>query len=127
MDENTANDIGFFEYVFQKQKEFQRIAKRPVDNLTYEEKEVLGKDFILALHSELSEVLNEFHWKGWKDRSIVYTEQQLKNLQVELIDVFIFWVDLCLVWELTPRKIVELYLEKHRINTERQQQRKDNK
>lgn len=72
---------------------------------------------ILAIISELGEVLAETNFKWWKNN------QEINNdaLQEEIIDVFHFLISLCLKVGITPQKLYEAYLSKNTENLLRQE------
>lgn len=78
------------------------------------------KEYILAMHAELSELLEWANWKHWKTEKVEYTDERINEIHIELIDILHFWTNLCIVWSLTPERIVELYREKNIENHKRQ-------
>lgn len=105
------------EEVFKRQKRF---VKRffDVDNLTDSEKVKWSKEFILCIQQELAELVEELPWKHWKDYSDFKID--ILNLQYELVDLFHFFVDLCLVWKLDSEKLLKMYDSKSKHNLDRQ-------
>ncbi|MFZ7104654.1 MAG: dUTPase [Peptococcaceae bacterium] len=71
---------------------------------------------ILAIISELAEVLDETNFKWWKNTREIKKE----NLKEELIDVFHFYISLCLKVGITPEDLFEAYQKKNRENILRQ-------
>ena len=71
---------------------------------------------VLAMISELSEVLDEVNFKWWKNKRTVNTEA----LQDELVDVLHFFVSMCLRAGMTPQEMYDIYMEKNRENFNRQ-------
>mgnify|MGYP001611189923 FL=1 len=79
-----------------------------------------NKEYILAMHAELSELLEWANWKHWKTEKVEYTDERINEIHIELIDILHFWMNLCIVWSLTPERIIELYREKNIENHKRQ-------
>lgn len=75
---------------------------------------------ILAMHAELSELLEWTNWKIHKKTRTIYTPEILKEIHIELIDLLHFWINLCIIWNFTPEMIVELFNEKNNENHARQ-------
>lgn len=71
----------------------------------------------IALIEETTEVLNEVHYKWWKNPKPV----NYAALHEELIDVLHFWVSMCLDAGLDPEKAYEIYVHKNRENRARQE------
>lgn len=71
----------------------------------------------LALHTELSESLQETNWKPWRDKQ-THTEW-LEQYKGELIDCMHFFVNLCLNSGMNAEEVYRRYIEKNKINQER--------
>lgn len=71
----------------------------------------------LALVDEVMEALHNAPWKPWSKR----TEWNLEELQGELVDVFTFLVQLCILAGVGPEDLRKGYFEKSRINQDRQE------
>lgn len=84
-------------------------------NLDYSEEEWMQKE-VLAMLSELSEVLDEVNFKWWKNKKPVNTEA----LQGELVDILHFFVSMCLHAGLDAQTLFEKYREKNKENFDRQ-------
>ncbi|MGI6227118.1 MAG: dUTPase [Peptococcales bacterium] len=72
---------------------------------------------ILAIISELGEVLAETNFKWWKNPR----EINSAALKEEIIDVFHFLISLCLKVGITPEELYEVYLIKNNENLRRQE------
>lgn len=70
----------------------------------------------LALIDEVMEALHCAPWKTWSKR----TTWDWDELHKELVDVFTFFVELCLLAGLGPEALEKGYFEKAKINQERQ-------
>ncbi|HEY8389590.1 MAG TPA: dUTPase [Clostridia bacterium] len=71
---------------------------------------------ILALISELSEVLDEVNFKWWKNSKPIDNSA----LKEELVDVLHFFVSMCLQAGMTAQELYEIYLSKNEENIKRQ-------
>ncbi|MDK2823072.1 MAG: hypothetical protein PWQ67_1720 [Clostridia bacterium] len=71
---------------------------------------------ILAIISELAEVLDETNFKWWKN-SMEIDNQALKE---EIIDVFHFFISLCIKVGISPQDLYEAYIHKNKENLFRQ-------
>ena len=71
---------------------------------------------ILAIISELSEVLDEVNFKWWKNPK----EIDGQSLKEELVDVMHFFVSMCLHAGMTADELYQIYLEKNKENLKRQ-------
>jgi len=72
---------------------------------------------VLAIISELAELLNETNFKWWKN------PKKLDNSAIkgEIIDVFHFVISICLKVGITPQELYDAYLDKNKENILRQE------
>lgn len=84
-------------------------------NLAYSREEWMQKE-VLAMISELSEVLDEVNFKWWKNPKSV-DDAALKG---ELVDVLHFFVSMCLKSGMTAEELFSLYKAKNQENFDRQ-------
>ena len=84
-------------------------------NLTFSREEWMQKE-VLAMISELSEVLDEVNFKWWKNPKPV-DDASLKG---ELVDVLHFFVSMCLKSGMTAEELFALYKAKNQENFDRQ-------
>ena len=136
------------ELIFQKQKELlEYLNKSKPDNYyagpeRYPFEKVMH--MMTAMSDEFSEVRAGLNWKHWKSYSEEYeggeddsapnltdlqaTQEQiisnskLSYLQNEWIDILHFWVQGAQELGLDSKKTLELYLDKNKVNHERQDQ-----
>lgn len=73
--------------------------------------------YAMALQVELSEMLEECNYKWWKNPKPVDKDK----LQEEIVDVFHFFVSLCLASGMDAETLYRRYLDKNRENHLRQQ------
>lgn len=71
----------------------------------------------LALVDEVMEALHCVPWKPWSKRTLWDWEE----LQGELVDVFTFFVQLCILAGVGPEDLESGYFEKSKINEDRQE------
>lgn len=91
-------------------------------NLEFSKEEWMQKE-VLAMLSELSEVLDEVNFKWWKNKKPVNDEA----LQGELVDILHFFVSMCLHAGLSAETLYEKYMLKNKENFDRQYGRSDKK
>ncbi len=114
--------MEFLKEIFEKQILLNKVIGNDllIIKENQDEREKYTKEFTLAIHSEVSEMLNCINWKYWKETKIVYTNDNKLKLHTELIDILHFWVNLCILWNLTPEKLINLFNEKNKENHDRQ-------
>jgi len=103
------------QHIYQLQNELDQkiIKERNLSHILFEE--WMQKDCI-AIISELSELMEEVNYKWWKNPKVL----DKKRIHEELIDVFHFFVSMCIKADLTPEDLYAGYLEKNKENVERQ-------
>lgn len=70
----------------------------------------------LAIVDEVMEALHHVPWKPWSK----HTEWDWEELQEELVDVFAFLVQLCILAGVGPEDLKAKYFQKAQINEDRQ-------
>jgi len=88
------------------------VARR---NLNYSREEWMQKE-VLAMISELSEVLDEVNFKWWKNPKPV-DDAALKG---EIVDILHFFVSMCLKSGMSAEELFTLYKAKNQENFDRQ-------
>ena len=76
------------------------------------------KEFIMCCIDELMELLNWLphkHWKKYKNPKV-----NAKELKFELVDLFHFFISLCLLWGMTSEELFAMYNAKMSKNVDRQ-------
>lgn len=76
------------------------------------------KEFILCCQDELSEILNWLPWKHWKKYKSFKVDE--KELKFELVDLFHFFISLCLLWGMDSKELFAMYKAKMEENVNRQ-------
>lgn len=102
------------EKIFERQK----YLMEEVYKLSHDPKAMIDHYRIasLALVDEVMEALHHTPWKPWSKR----TEWERDKLHEELVDVFMFFVELCQLAGLSADALESGYFEKSRINEDRQ-------
>jgi dimeric dUTPase (all-alpha-NTP-PPase superfamily) len=101
--------------IFRLQKQFDD-AVATHRGLDYSQ-EVWIQKLVLAIISELSEILDEVSFKWWKDPKEICREK----LTEEIVDVLHFFVSMCIKAGLEPDELYEAYIRKNRENFARQE------
>lgn len=76
------------------------------------------KDMILASMDELTEILRETPWKPWKKVQFL-NKQKYKE---EVVDLFHFFINLCIVAEIDATELFYAYQAKNIKNHERKRE-----
>lgn len=91
-------------------------------HLEFSQEEWMQKE-VLAMISELSEVLDEVNFKWWKNKKPVDKEA----LQGELVDILHFFVSMCLHAGMDADMLHDKYMLKNKENFDRQYGRSEKK
>lgn len=104
--------------MFELQGDLQRgtYGAHPADIVDATERITFIKDMKLAADAELQEFLDETGWKPWATSRHVNEEAA----QGELVDVFHFFMNLCMAVNMTPDILFEKYKAKRTKNQKRQ-------
>ncbi|MDR3185421.1 MAG: dUTPase [Christensenellaceae bacterium] len=104
-----------FDVIFELQKRFDNeiVEKRGLEGITPDE--WIQKE-VLAMLSELSELLDEVNFKWWKNKK----EINYDNVKEELIDILHFFVSSCIKVGMTSKETYLRYIEKNKENFKRQ-------
>jgi dimeric dUTPase (all-alpha-NTP-PPase superfamily) len=100
-------------FELQKSLDDDIVEKRSLQDIT---PEVWIQKETLAMISELSELLDEVNFKWWKNPK----EINLDNIKEELIDVFHFFMSMCLKVDMSADEVYQRYIEKNKENFKRQ-------
>lgn len=105
--------------MFELQGDLQKKAygMHPTDIVDDEEKIQFIKDMKLALDDEMSEFMAEIGWKPWATSRHINQEAA----QGELVDVFHFFMNLCMGVGMTPDELFSKYKAKRLKNIKRQE------
>lgn len=104
--------------MFELQGDLQRntYGSHPADIEDPVERIQFIKDMKLSAESELQEMLDEVGWKPWATSRHVNEEA----MQGELIDLWHFFMNLCMAAKLTPDMLYDKYKAKRLKNIQRQ-------
>ena len=91
-------------------------------HLEFSTEEWLQKE-VLAMLSELSEVLDEVNFKWWKNKKPIDDNA----LRGELVDILHFFVSMCIRSGMSADELFERYVEKNKENFDRQYGRSEKK
>lgn len=101
--------------IFQLQKKFDDAVVKH-RSLEFSQEVWIQKE-VLAIMSELSEILDEVNFKWWKDPQEINHER----LKGEIVDVLHFFVSMCLKANIGPEELFEAYVAKNQENFARQE------
>lgn len=103
------------EQIFQMQQSLDDdiVRLRGLENI---DKDVWLQKEVLAMISELSEVLDEVNFKWWKNPKPL-DDDAIKR---ELVDVLHFFVSMCLKSGMSAEELYARYCEKNKENFDRQ-------
>ncbi|MDR1619523.1 MAG: dUTPase [Clostridiales bacterium] len=101
--------------IFQMQRALDEeiVQRRGLTDITNEE--WLQKD-VLAILSELGELLNELNFKWWKNDK----ELNMPAIREEMADILHFFISMCMRAGMGADALFALYLDKNKENFDRQ-------
>lgn len=101
--------------LFDLQKKFDDdvVQKRGLESIT---PDVWIQKETLAMISELSELIDEVNFKWWKNPKQINYD----NVKEELIDIFHFFMSMCLKIGMNADEVYEKYINKNKENFKRQ-------
>lgn len=118
--------MGIFQDMFNLQISFQKRLNNNIPNFGFKEFSLISKENvsliknqILALVDEAMEALREIPWKPWKN-ILTFESVDLIKFRTELIDIQHFLINLFLYAGMTPEMVWKIFLEKNKINNQRQ-------
>lgn len=116
MEENKNNAMDKLDTIFKYQKLFDSTLSDE-RNLNHIGKEEWIQKEVLALISELAELLDEVNFKWWKNKKPLNED----NIKMELVDILHFFVSMCLKMDMSAEELFKLYMVKNEENFKRQQ------
>jgi len=129
MDLNEIKSIAgndMLKIIFEMQRRLQGkmpVATNGIENMSDADKQNFINQMYIALQVELGEAIQETQWKnpklvkfGWKQTQ----ELNLMKYKEELVDALHFFVNLCLVFGITAEELYKGYLQKNKVNANRQ-------
>jgi dimeric dUTPase (all-alpha-NTP-PPase superfamily) len=73
------------------------------------------RNYLKALQDEGRELDDELLWKWWSKDTL-----DMQNIRVEIVDQLHFWLSLAMVAGMDADKVHDLYMQKNKVNIERQ-------
>ncbi len=108
-------DINMLETIFKMQNELDEDIKKKRGLEDISSEEWIQKK-VLAMLSELAELLDEVNFKWWKNPK----EVNKAYVKEELVDVLHFFVSMCLSAGMSAEELFEIYISKNKENFDRQ-------
>ena len=107
--------LDMLQVVFDLQKKFDTeiVQKRKLEGIS---PDVWIQKEVLAMLSELAELLDEVNFKWWKNPK----EINYDNIKGELIDILHFFASMCLKIGMDAPEVYERYIQKNKENFMRQ-------
>jgi len=120
MSDNITRDK--LDIIFNLQKSFDNeiVKKRGLEHITPDE--WIQKE-VLAMISELSELLDEVNFKWWKNKK----EIDFNLVKEELVDILHFFASMCLKVGMDSNEVYQRYISKNQENFKRQYGTSDKK
>ncbi len=88
-----------------------------IDGLSHDELTDLSKQYILSMHKELSEVLDNVD--GWKMHRPSSGEHNRPQIVEESIDIQKYLIGFLLLWGVSPGEFFEAFMAKSKVVAER--------
>ena len=102
--------------MFEKQAELNRRIGVNTTQTPEAEQPQWILNYCRAMSQEIAELTDSVPWKWWAK----YQTYNKQNARVEIVDLFHFLISLAQVAGLTAEDVHRLYLEKNKVNFERQ-------
>jgi NTP pyrophosphatase (non-canonical NTP hydrolase) len=109
----TVDSLTLF---FELQNKIQQSLGYSFSTMTTDKKEEYTKDMVLYLLEETHELLRETNFKSHKK---VKKTISVDNIKDELADILHFFINLCIVWNVTPQELTTAFIEKNEKNVKR--------
>lgn len=106
------------EYIWARQETFNKHFQN-LGHLSQAEKESLTKDFILYIHGELTELVQNLSWKTHRREGSNIVRG---NVIEEIIDIFKYWNGLALIWDLGPEEFLKAWERKTEVVEQKYEQ-----
>jgi len=108
--------MDLLEDMFAKQAELNRRIGVDTPALPEAEQPQWILNYCRAMSQELAELTDSVPWKWWAK----YQTYNKQNARVEIVDLFHFLISLAQVAGLTAADVHRLYVEKNKVNFQRQ-------
>ncbi len=106
-----------FDEIFEMQKALNARIGVHTDELSDEEKAKWILNYTRAMEQELAELVDSVPWKWWAK----YQKFDEQNARVEVVDLFHFLISLAQVLGMSAEDVHRAYLEKNKVNHQRQE------
>jgi len=73
------------------------------------------RKYLEALTDESRELGEELLWKWWSKDKL-----DIQNIRIEIVDQLHFWLSLAITAGMDAEKVFDIYMQKNRVNIERQ-------
>lgn len=111
----VESPISRAETVWLLQEMFEKIF---IPKDTTSDRTAMTQDTLASMTSEIEEIRRLLPWKHWKKYSP--SEQiSLPAIREEIVDLFHFFVNLCIIWEISWDSLYRNYLIKRETNRKR--------
>ena len=104
------------EEMFAMQAELNRRIGVDTERLPEERQPEWVLNYCRAMQQELAELVDSVPWKWWAK----YQTYDKQNARVEVVDLFHFLISLAQVLGLSARDVHDLYMQKNKVNFQRQ-------
>ncbi len=102
--------------MFRMQNELNLRIGVDCGNLSEEEQQTWVLNYCRAMTQELAELTDSVPWKWWAK----YQQYDKQNARVEVVDLFHFLISLAEVLGMTADDVYDVYMQKNKVNFERQ-------
>ena len=102
--------------IFVKQDELNRRIGVDCSQLNEEDQQKWTLNYCRAMSQELAELTDSVPWKWWAK----YQKFDKQNARVEVVDLFHFLISLAQVLGMSAETLFDAYLQKHKVNHQRQ-------
>ena len=116
MREEREKSMDILKDMFEKQAELNRRIGVDTTQMPEAEQPKWILNYCRAMSQEVSELTDSVPWKWWAK----YQEYNKQNARVEIVDLFHFLISLAQVAGLSAEDVHRLYLEKNKVNFQRQ-------
>lgn len=104
-------------HIFELQKSLNKRIGVDTDHMNEEEQIKWALNYCRALSQEVAELTDSVPWKWWAK----YQKFDKQNARVEVVDMFHFLISLAQVLGLSAEDVYNGYIEKNKINFNRQE------
>ena len=104
--------------LFNVQKKFQK-RLYDIETISEEDKIKLSKEFVLAAHKELSEILDCMNWKTHRKEDSRFVKS---NLGEEIVDTIKYVLNICLLWGIDYKDFEKFFDDKSAVVDQRHNQ-----